>query len=83
MFKIVLLAYTVLVGKPIGAPQAFDSEHTFASIEACEVYLHTANFEQRRGEVASTVANAITTADKEDGVPGVAVTASCEDDDRL
>lgn len=88
MFRIVALAYVMVYGQPIDEPYVLENARSFPSIEACQEHLKSNEFEAQRAVLSHMLANALRkqfNANAEDGdaVPAVAITASCQTDNRI
>lgn len=95
-FKIVALIYIMIAGKPIvDEPFRFEHKTTFTDLDACQKYLTGQDFVMERAKLAKMVLDAVkdrdavtdASPDPEDRppvmIPGVAITASCEEDHSL
>lgn len=90
VFQIIAMVYVIVANNPAGEPIRVGHNTSFDSLAACQTYLKGDQFGDERQELAAFVkAQAqmkLAMAGKDDDeVPevSVAVTASCEQDNRL
>lgn len=86
MFKVTALIYMLMSGTTlIDEPLAIESKQTFSSLEKCQAYLQSDEFGAARENITAAVTAAIKQANLQNGdeQPTVAITASCDPDNRL
>lgn len=82
MYMAVALVYIVVAGQPIGEPSSYNSRVTFMKLAECQAYLKSEQFVVDREVLHHKVVEEMT-AEEFSQSPGVAITASCEEDRRL
>jgi hypothetical protein len=87
VFKIVALAYYIVAGHAIDEPMSFTNKMSFKSLDQCQTYLLSDQFEQERALLQRVLAAhpriPIPDTDDVGPTPSVAITASCLEDDRV
>jgi hypothetical protein len=86
MYTVVALVYLISAGVPVDEPLPFMSKHTFVGLEPCQDYLKSEAFAAERISLYRTVGQAVAIKalkDESAQVPSVAITASCQEDNRL
>lgn len=86
MFTIVALVYVINAGVTPEEPLALQSKHTFVGLEKCQEYMKSEEFAAERLWLHRSISQSVAMkamAAPDAPVPSVAITASCQEDNRI